>query len=110
MERRVASSLNTSKRAFESSLEWLITWKIKQSASDEVMWCDGVFDLEISQVTRSSFTIKSSVYIGPESNVKIIKTGRLAGTFTLSSHRKRLKRYNFTITEGNHVYVLSKKT
>ena len=98
------------RRSLESDLEWFVTWKIKQVTKTEPFWCDGTKDLDIECLSGKDFSIKATVYIGPESDVNCINEAKLEGTLTLSSHKKRLKSYNLRIRQGSSTYGLSKKT
>jgi len=99
-----------SRRSLESDLEWFITWKIKQVTKTDPFWCDGAKNLDIEYISSKVFSIKASVYIGPESDVNCINEAELEGTLTLSSHKKRLKSYSLRIKQGSSTYELSKKT
>lgn len=99
-----------SRRSLESNLEWFVTWKIKQITKPEPFWCDGAKDLDIECLSSKEFSIRASVYIGPESDVNCINEAKLEGTLTLSSHKKRLKSYSLRIKQGSSTYELSKKT
>ena len=99
-----------SRRSLESDIEWFVTWKIKKITKTEPFWCDGAKDLDIECLSSKEFSIKASVYIGPENGVNCINEAKLEGTLTLSSHKKRLKGYRLRIKQGSSTYELLKET
>ncbi|GLK88544.1 hypothetical protein [Pseudomonas turukhanskensis] len=91
-----------------SSLEWLISWRIKNCVNQTPMWCDGIETLTIAGSGGIIFHLDAQAIIGPESDVTNLYRCQLKGSFVLSRNLKEIKQYCLRLTGNDHVYVLSK--
>lgn len=116
MERHAASTLsailgnqsNLESSSLASDLEWLFSWKLKACRTPEYYWCDGVEKIVLHQSGKYEFQITASLWIGPESNVNIIKKEKVTGIVVLKPTGKGFNNYRFVITYGDDSLVLMK--
>lgn len=90
-----------------SNLEWFLTWRIKLEDLENTMWCDGVFELKVSRLGRSSINLGGRAYFGPESDVTIIHKCNLEGSITLSSKLDFIESYNFKTNVNGKVFEIA---
>lgn len=116
MERYVATSLshflNNSKmydyRVLASNLEWMFTWKLKTKCMPEFFWCDGVDEIVLTKIGKYEIKISAILWLGPESNMDIIKKERFFGKVYMKPSGKGLRYYQFYINFGDSIFVVSK--
>ena len=71
-ERRLAFLLGNSRKMhwrIASSLEWVITWKIKSISQGNPLWCDGFEKLKIKCIEKRLYSVQGLSRIGLESDV-----------------------------------------
>ncbi|WP_444927652.1 hypothetical protein ACJJI4_07850 [Microbulbifer sp. TRSA002] len=51
---------------FATSLEFLLTWKLKTGCCPDIMWCDGVEFEDIHIAGKRAIRFSGSAWIGPE--------------------------------------------
>ncbi len=117
MERRLAVEIGSLRGSntftkmnyypINGAMEWFITWKVKISNLPEIMWCDGVEDLQLS-IEGKLVKISAKLRIGPESDVRKIYPSQVNGVLYFDRNKKNFKRYKIDIDYGEKVYVLQK--
>ncbi|WP_350586705.1 hypothetical protein [Pseudoalteromonas sp. RB2-MNA-CIBAN-0110] len=91
------------------SLEWFLTWKLKTKCAPEKLWCDGVEEISITKIDKSTFSINGFLWIGPESNINNIIKEKFVATLSLKSTGKNFKAYEFFINYNDY-FLSVKKT
>ncbi|WNZ54450.1 hypothetical protein QT397_16295 [Microbulbifer sp. MKSA007] len=92
---------------FATSLEFLLTWKLKTGCCPDVMWCDGVEFEDIHIAGKRAIRFSGSVRIGPEGADNIFQVP-LEAHIELKPSGKKFKTYHFRVNFGGCYFDLKR--
>ena len=85
-----------------TKLEWLLTWKLKFSAEQNLLWCDGLIGLNVKIINSRTIAFESELYLGYENIGGNPTKGYVSGEINVKPSHKKLKSYFIeALHEGN---------
>ncbi|WP_157954054.1 hypothetical protein [Microbulbifer sp. A4B17] len=103
----LAKKRSLSDRRFATSLEFLLSWKLKTERCPDFMWCDGVEFEDIHIAGKRAVRFRGSAWIGPEGVDNIFQVP-LEAHIELKPSGKKFKTYHFKVSYGGCYFDLKR--